>query len=271
MNNMNYSFKLSSAKWLATIKICWSRYLAYRTDFFLQVIGPAFVLFFVQYNLWTSIFENNSTVNGFNLKEMLEYHLWSMIIMLFGQGHMAFDLSNDIRMGKISSYLIYPFDFWKFHTANFISFQLLQFFICAITLLLALSSQFIVIPTWSHIIQGISFIFLVSIFWFTLQFLTGILAFWLEETWILRVIAQILTRFLSGAIIPLDFFPTWARNFLDMTPFPLLSYYPIKILSGKALLELWMVGLLLMWTLILILVNRWIWKRGVRLYTAAGM
>jgi ABC-2 type transport system permease protein len=43
-------------KWLATIRISWSRQLAYKLNFLLLVIGPTLVFFFVKYNLWRSIF-----------------------------------------------------------------------------------------------------------------------------------------------------------------------------------------------------------------------
>jgi ABC-2 type transport system permease protein len=184
---------------------------------------------------------------------------------------MSFDLSNDIRLGRISSYLVYPFDFWKYHSASFIAFQSLQTMICSITITLAIAFNLITIVSTQAICTGFVYVMAVSLFWFALQFLTGIMAFWLEETWILRVIAQILTRFLSGALIPLDFFPLWARDALSWTPFPLLTFYPIKIFTGQMTPNISMVGMLLFWIVILILCNRWLWRRGMRLYTAAGM
>ncbi len=44
------------SKWWITIKISWVKHTAYRLNFFLQIIGPSLVFFFVKYNLWSSIY-----------------------------------------------------------------------------------------------------------------------------------------------------------------------------------------------------------------------
>ena len=41
----------------------------------------------------------------------------------------------------------------------------------------------------------------VGVFWFQIQFFLALSAFWLEETWVLRVIFLIVAQFLSGAVI----------------------------------------------------------------------
>ena len=113
------SFEKNFPKWWQTIKISWSNYTAYRMNFFLQIIGPALVFFFVKYNLWSSIYDGDAhmTIKGYNLDQMITYHIWSMIVGLVAQGMSALNLAEDIRMGRISSYLIYPIDFLEYHTA----------------------------------------------------------------------------------------------------------------------------------------------------------
>jgi ABC-2 type transport system permease protein len=260
-------------KWWQTIRISWSRYTAYRINFVLQIIGPAVVFFFIKYNLWNSIYDKDPSmvIKGYNFDQMISYHLWSFIVALLAQGHTALNLSLDIRMGRISTYLIYPFNFWEFHTASFIGFQLLQLIIALISLL---TFQLIgILPEfhWGNLGLGVFICLYVSFFWFMLQYFTGILAFWLEETWILRVILQIITVFLSGAIIPLDLFPPFLQDILNYTPFPYLTYYPIKVLSGQPVDLVNFFTVITSWIGIGLFVNTLIWRRGVRLYTAAGM
>jgi len=260
-------------KWYQTILISWKKNTAYRLNFLLQIIGPALVFFFIKYSLWNTIFSKNPGVKigGYTFAAMITYHIWSFIVSLIAQGHTALNLSMDIRMGRISSYLIYPFNFWEFHTASFIGFQLLQFVVASISLLIF--SLLGILPefTWTNLVLGMTCSFYVSLFWYTLQYLTGIIAFWLEETWILRVILQIVTVFLSGAVIPLELFPAWAVKILEYTPFPYLTYYPIKIFSGAPVDLTNFFTIVTGWMIILILANSFIWKRGMRLYTAAGM
>ncbi len=263
-------------KWWITIKISWVKHTAYRLNFLLQIIGPALVFLFVKYNLWSAIYSGdpNLLIKGFNFDQMIQYHFWAFVVGLVAQGHGAWNLADDIRMGRISSYLIYPFNFWEFHTASWISFQIIQMFITTVTLLIFCGLGVIQIPGITLFLFGALYTLFISCFWFTIQYLTGLLAFWLEETWILRVSLSIISTFLSGAIIPLDLYPEAFAKALNYTPFPYLSYYPIQIFMGKVTnpTELSLgVAIIAFWTLILTFFNHKLWKKGIKLYTAAGM
>ena len=263
---------INLSKWWITIKISWVKQTAYRLNFFLQVIGPAMVFFFIKYNLWEAIYAGQEGVSlkGFSFPEMITYHAWTFVVMLIGQGHASWNLSEDIRMGRISCYLIYPFNFWEFHTASFLSFQGLQIFIAAVSLLFFSSFGFLNFQP-DTFAQGFCLTLVISLFWYTLQYLTGILAFWLEETWILRVILSIVANFLSGAIIPLDLYPPWLVQTLQYTPFPYLVYYPVQILMGESVPILQSYLVIGFWTIIVIFCSRLLWRKGIKLYTAAGM
>lgn len=265
--------KVYLAKWLQTIKVCWTKYTTYRLNFLLQVLGPAIVFFFIKYQLWSAIFSGpgETKIGNYDLHTMITYHGFALVVGLLTQGHAAMNLAEDIRMGRISTYLIYPFNFWEFHTANFIAFELLQIIVTAVTLVGFGLTGLVALPSIGVILSGYAFCLVVSCFWFALQFFTGLLGFWLEETWILRVMLQLLSTFLSGAIIPIDLFPTWAQRILDFTPFPYLTYYPIKYFTGGDLSLTKGILMIVSWTVVFIFINRKIWGRGIRLYTAAGM
>ena len=261
------------SKWWITIQISWVKHTAYRLNFFLQIIGPALVFFFVKYNLWSSIYAGDETlvIKGFNFEQMINYHIWAFVVSLVAQGHGSWNLAEDIRLGRISSYLIYPFNFWEFHTASWLSFQVIQMFIAGFTLAIISYFGLVLFPSLNYFLIGVAYTLFISLFWFTLQYLTGVMAFWLDETWILRVMLNIVAYFLSGAIIPLDLYPEWIVDILNWTPFPYLTYYPIKIFMGE-LNNLWLgLGIISFWTVIFAYINHQVWKKGIRLYTAAGM
>ena len=246
----------------------------YRFNFLMMTAGPALVFFFVKYNLWTSIYAQGGeemTIKGYTLSAMLEYHIWTLIVTLLSKTYFSTNIAEDIRMGKISSYLIYPFNFWEFHTAGWVAHQGIQIFIAIATILFLLLTG--LLPSWDSMffIYGAIYTTAVGLFWFALQYILGIVAFWLEETWMLRVIANIIVNFLSGAVLPLDLFPPWFANFLNYTPFPYLTYYPVKVFMGQEALHFNAVLIILFWTAVMALLSNFVWKRGLRLYTAAGM
>jgi ABC-2 type transport system permease protein len=113
---------------------------------------------------------------------------------------------------------------------------------------------------------------IISFFWFLLQFTTGLITFWMEETWILRVIITVISSFLSGYYYPLDLYPEIMQTILKFTPFPYLSYYPSKLFMHFSL-EIFTQGLMVLalWALPLILINRSLWKRGLKQYSGAGI
>ena len=265
--------KSNLAKWISTIKISWVKYTAYKLNFFLTIIGPALVFFFVKYNLWSSIYKSKDglVIQGYDFEQMIQYHLWAFIIALVASGFASWNLSDDIRLGRISSYLVYPFNFWEFHTASWIGFQCLQILISSLVLGLAIAFNIIALPSPQILLTGLVFTTFVSLFWFSLQYFSGLLSFWLEETWILRVILTIIATFLSGAIIPLDLFPSWLVTILNFTPFPYLAYYPIKIFQGVEVDLLRGYIMIGSWTFCITLLNKITWNKGIKLYTAAGM
>lgn len=260
-------------KWWQTIKISWSNYLSYRLNFFLLIIGPALVFFFIKYNLWSAIYAGDEelVLRNYDFEQMITYHVWALIVSLLAQGHTGHNLSEDIRMGRISSYLIYPFNFWEFHSANFLAFQSIQLIVSLITLFCIFAFGIIAVIEVQYLILGFFLCLWISLFWYLLQFLTGILGFWLEETWVLRVTLGIITAFLSGAIIPLDLYPAWLVEILNYTPFPYLTYYPIRVFMGETSYLTNVVLTLGLWGILIAALNYVIWKKGVRLYTAAGI
>lgn len=272
-SSMLNTFGLSCGKWLQTIKISITKHTAYRLDFFLQIIAPTFIFFFVNYSLWTKIYGVNSqkTIQGYSYDKMVSYHVWVLIVTLIAKGYTSFNLSNDIRLGKISNYLIYPFNFWEFHTASFIGFEIIQLAIGTITIAALQFFNIIEIINYIPILYGVLICIIVSFFWFSLQFMIGMLAFWLDQTWMLRVTVGIVSNFLSGMIIPLELYPETFFKILKYTPFPYLTFYPVKVFMGIETDIASVICILLIWTFAINIINVFIWKKGLKLYTAAGM
>jgi len=264
---------LEARKWAQTMSIAFSDKLAYKFDFTLYVLGPSIVFFLIKYNLWTSIYEFQETpvIQGYDLNLMLQYQAWILIVSFLAQGHTSLQLAQDIRLGQITSYLLYPFSFWRYHTAAFLALQVIQILVAAVTLGALIASGLLPFSI-ELIIRGTLFSLAVGFLWFAFQFATGLLAFWLEETWVLRVMLMLVAQFLSGAIIPLELYPKWLQDFLLYTPFPYLAYVPVKIFMGDYDQSYWISFVILfLWILVVFLIARYVWKQGLRLYSAAGM
>ena len=101
----------SLGKWSQTIRIWWGNIPPIESIFSFKSSVP-FWYFFIKYSLWTEIYKGMAaspkprSLLGFTLS-MLQYHGWILVLSMLTQGNANFDLSADIRLGKISTFLIY--------------------------------------------------------------------------------------------------------------------------------------------------------------------
>jgi ABC-2 type transport system permease protein len=228
----------------------------------------------VNCSVWFAIYDYNSldTLNGFTLEEMLNYQAWNLVVTYMIRSHRSSSLSDDIRLGKITSFLVYPFEFWRYYYSSYFGFQMIQVIVAIITILVLYSLGLITNLSPSSIINGFLFSLSVGVLWCTLEFLAGTAAFWLEETWVFRYVLELTAVLLSGAIIPITFFPEMLQKILVYTPFPYLGSIPIQIFSGTYENDILLAYFsIIIWISIFSYITKIVWKKGVNLYTGAGM
>ena len=269
-----HTLGLEYRKWKETASISINNTLVYKTNFLLQTFGPVLIFFLIQYNLWSSLYELQGIeeIRGYSKDSMLAYQGWVLVVTLLTQTYNSRNLAEDIRLGRISSYLIYPFEFWQYHLAAFLGQQSIQILIASLSFFFLISVGVLSLPDVHGLMLGVSTALLAGVLWYYLQYAIGLLAFWLEETWTLRVILSITASFLSGSVIPLELFPAWAQKITLFTPFPYLTFIPVKSFVGTApQLPIPAPCILLIWIFLIWLFGRILWKKGIHLYSAAGM
>ena len=274
MNLFWNAFRLEYLKWNQSLKISLSKNLHYKVNFLLMMCLPVLVFFVIKYNLWSSIYEGNNykTIKGYSLSEMINYQFWILILEFFVRSYFfSQNISVEIRHGKISCFLLYPFSYIKYQLSVFLSDKVLQVFVGLFTLLLVLFFSWVKTPSALIFLKAGLFIFMINIFWFFVQLFIGFLAFWLEETWGLNISMRFIAAFLSGSVLPLDLYPEWFAEILHWTPFPYLLYVPVKILMGEELDIGFSLSILFAWNVILFFCVWGIWRKGLRLYSGSGM
>lgn len=274
MKNLWIPLKWEYLKWLQSIKTSLTKNITYKINFLFILIVPIFVFFFIKYNLWVSIYEVNSTemIKGYNLQKMIQYQFGMFLFELFVRSHFfSQNLSGDIRLGRISSFLLYPFSFISYQFSLFLSDKIVQFLIGCLAVIIALVFDFIPYFSLSSLLSFFVFIIVVNVFWFFIQTFIGFLTFWIEETWSINICFRFIVAFLSGAVIPLELYPELLQKILVWTPFPYLAYFPIKVLIGDSVPLGFGFVVIGVWVLLLIFATRWIWNKGLTLYTGSGI
>jgi ABC-2 type transport system permease protein len=206
------------------------------------------------------------------MDQMLHYQCWSFIVALLVRSHRTWNLSEHIRLGRMTAFLLYPFAAWKFYASEFIAFQLLQLVTSVLAIAVLRVFDFLPPLDGTACLIGIGFSLLVSVLWFVIDFTFGLAAFWLEEVWIFRVIFSFFAVLFSGAFIPIELFPVGLQQVLAYTPFPFITSVPAHLFMGTSGISLWVATTILLgWIGLLSISATFVWRRGLRLYNAAGI
>ncbi|MFH1895975.1 MAG: ABC-2 family transporter protein, partial [bacterium] len=102
--------------------------------------------------------------------------------------------------------------------------------------------------------------------------LVGCIAFWTVNVWGIVSIYGRMADILGGSLFPLDFLPSKVGTLVGLLPFKYMHYAPISIYLGKADINaaFGIIGIQIFWVLVLSLLYKWVWGRGLKKYDAVG-
>jgi ABC-2 type transport system permease protein len=116
-------------------------------------------------------------------------------------------------------------------------------------------------------------VFLAFLVSFSFDYFIGLLAFYTESTWGLSITKEIIIMVLSGALLPLQFFPDAIRQVLLWLPFQTIYYTPLMIVTQpnvgwETLLS--MLWVQLVWVVILFAANRLFYNQAIQVLRVSG-
>ncbi|XTZ12650.1 MAG: ABC-2 family transporter protein, partial [cyanobacterium endosymbiont of Rhopalodia inflata] len=118
----------------------------------------------------------------------------------------------------------------------------------------------------------LAFVVIVAAFFlnFLIQYTFALFAFWTERVSAIQQFWNLAYVFLSGMTAPLDVFPDGVREIVMWTPIPYTAYFPAALLMTLPVNIIH--GLLIMmgWCIIFFVINRWLWRRGIKQYSGMG-
>jgi len=188
---------------------------------------------------------------------------------------MATFLAEDIRLGRLSSWLIRPAPFLYRHLANNVSEKLLKSaallpMIAVVGLVFADSLDLPASPArWT--LFAVSTVF-AAVLVFVLDILIGSLAFWWGDITSLSWARMLIANLLSGAVVPLALMPAWAQGFVTAQPFRFTVSFPVEIVTGDLSAGAVASGFALqvVYVVLACVAARFVWKAGLRAYSAVG-
>ena len=243
--------------------------MAYRGDFFLSFLAD-FLLIFVKLAEWIAVFQHRTTVAGFDFPQMMTYLFVSQTVnnIYAFKNDASRPISSKIRKGTIVFDLLRPVEFTKARLFE----NLGQTVIVAFFNLTFLLGCIVLVPnvdlpaSW-----GFAGLFALSmaagyVIMFCVCLLSGLLTFWLMNSWGLRNIRMAIIAFFSGSLVPIGALPEWMQTVCNVLPFKSIIYTPTMIYMGQydvrqAFLQ---IGVQVLWALLLWIAARLLCRAAIK-------
>jgi ABC-2 type transport system permease protein len=260
-------------KFFAFVQSTWQLTLAYRGEsvvwLMLELVPLAIMISF-----WNSLLiSHRLDFNQFS--QLTLYYFLSLIISRLTSVHFEDWIIDEIKDGKISTYLLKPFSYQIYLLAHEVTWRLSNLVILIpILIIFAVYLSKIVVPViylW-QIFLFILILFLAFIQRYFLGFMIGIFAFWFDQSKSLIHLKWMCEGIFGGAWLPLYFFPAWLQNFAQITPFYSWYYFPIQILLKPDDNSNLLTGVLIavFWTVFLWLASKLLWHKSLAKYSSVG-
>lgn len=261
-------------KYWQVVKNTWAETTTYRLNFTMwrvRVVLQILTLYF----LWFSLLPKNTSLFGYTQSFMLTYILGTSLISSIVLSSRIADVGDNINTGNLSNFLIRPINYFCYWFARDLGDKAMNITFSIVELLIL----FLILKPPVFIQTNIFYLsfFLISVItavflYFFLNFLVSLIGFWSPEVWGPRFILIIIMSFFAGGFFPLDILPKSIFSFFQILPFSYMLFFPLKIYLGQLSFNQIIIGLFIsfFWTFFLYLSVRFVWKKGLKAYSAEG-
>jgi len=246
----------------------------YKANFIINMLF-SFIPFLASVLLWKCIYSDHVEAFGFTLNEMITYYFIMLLVENLITNTTTYEIAKDIRLGDISKYLIKPINYMGYNFMKAIPKNLvfLVFGGIPIIILGIVIRGFLTIKF--SLLNIICFILALTIGYlinFLLNYLLSILAFFFSEVNSMFVAIDVLKGIVTGKLFPISIVPPLLYSILMLTPFQFTAYFPTIILLNKLTQKQMYTGLITgtIWVLVLFVLCKVMWKKGLLRYSAFG-
>ncbi|MEY2978685.1 MAG: hypothetical protein RLZZ435_2824 [Cyanobacteriota bacterium] len=265
------SFTIANpVKVLKTLTSVYYAYIMeYRAEIILWVLSGS--LPFIMLGVWSESV-GQGTEYGLDRLDFIRYFLAVFLTRQFTVVWVIWEFEREIIEGQLSFRLLYPIDpFWH-HFMQHIGERLTRFpfIVLLVIFFFLLYPQAFWLPNFGQLLSFVIAASLAFLLHFMIQYTFSMLAFWTERARSVEGVWFFIYLFLSGLIAPLDVFPETLVSWLSWTPIPYLIYFPSALLLGLPVSVIKGGMVMSAWLLLITIVNRWAWYRGLKQYSGMG-
>ena len=251
--------------------------LAFRARYYVGVLTYLFNVS-VYYFIWRAVFHTGGYgqggVGGLSLDDMVTYVAVGWAIRSFYFNEIDREMGTQVQEGKLAMNLIRPVDFQTVMIADAAGQSAFRAVLFTLPISVVLALIFPVRPP-ASLAAGLLFVWSAVVAFFlvaAINFLVGLIA--IRSKSILGILRAkyLLLELVSGLLIPTTLFPEPLRTLLLASPFPHINFTPAALYLGKAtgLEAARLLGLQAGWTVLLLWLGQWAWRRSQTRITIQG-
>ena len=274
-----------------TIKSIFNAYYAlmttYRGEIFLWALATSLPL--IMMGIWVQAGASGAFA-GFTSADAVRYFVAVFVVRQLSICWVVYEFEYNVVSGRLSAMLLQPIDpIWRYilmhagEQATRLPFSLifigLSLFIFPEALYVqdaaGQPTDELWLPQWWRVLLAIACGYLAFMLRFFIAYSISMAAFWIERISALEGINYLPYLFLSGLIVPLQTLPDWLQSIILWTPYPYMLWFPAQLIAASPeamppAMILRGLATILGWIVIFALIQRLLWRRGLRHYSAMG-
>jgi len=211
--------------------------LVYRLNYFVGLL-KYFLVIAASYFLWHSLYSNGTVGNvNYDFNSMLIYSIAGVGLGMTIKSRLCFYMGGLVRSGNIAIELLKPISFQArllFRMLGDVAHNIIFQFAIVSTLAIIIFGVDIRVIKIHNVILFIPLMMCGTLITFFMDYIVGLMCFWLTEMWGVDFAKRKLVDILSGSLFPLWVYPVSIRKVMEFTPFPYIFGYPLDVLISGA-------------------------------------
>ncbi len=247
--------------------------IVYRAHFFFTLMGTVLGVV-LQFFLWKAIYGDALLIKGMSFEDTFLWVALSSTIFTMFKTYVDWEMCFSIIEGSITQTLIKPTDYQLYMLSSRIGDLLLNTIIIALpTVLLLIIGFHAAIPVGINLLFFVFSLVLSFLMSFTMEFIIGLISFQTNSIWGISTAKDVIVMVMSGAVVPLAFFPDWLHSVANVLPFRAMYDVPMHILLSQNIGVVDYIqglGFQVMWITVLVFLSRIYYKQAIKVVTVSG-
>jgi ABC-2 type transport system permease protein len=224
--------------------------------------------------VWTTVSRSSGgSVGGYGAAEFAAYFIVLMLVNHVTYTWIMYEYEYRVRHGSLSFALLRPVHPIHSDLADNVSSKIvtLPLILAAAVILGLIFRPVFHLTAWAAaaFLPAVLLAFAVR---FLLEWTLALAAFWTTRVSAINQVYFIAVLFLSGQMAPLSLLPAPLRFTATILPFRWTTSFPVELLLGRVGWSDALVGLGVQagWVALCLILLRFVWRAGVRVYSAVG-